>query len=100
MIFLTDVSAYDLTLAEDNVTNRITDSVNLLAQIWSKLPLRDKSIILFLNKQDKLEAKVEENRRKLVDFFPDYQEERHRLVFDLLVDMHRNRACALSLIHI
>ncbi|GAA35388.1 guanine nucleotide binding protein (G protein) alpha stimulating activity polypeptide [Clonorchis sinensis] len=72
VIFLTDVSAYDMMLAEDHTVNRLSESVNLLGQVWTKSPLRDKSIILFLNKQDKLERKVREQRTQLETYFPEY----------------------------
>ncbi|TGZ65202.1 hypothetical protein CRM22_005971 [Opisthorchis felineus] len=72
VIFLTDVSAYDMMLAEDHTVNRLSESINLLGQVWTKSPLRDKSIILFLNKQDKLERKVREQRTQLETYFPEY----------------------------
>uniref|UniRef100_A0A183B0T6 HECT-type E3 ubiquitin transferase n=1 Tax=Echinostoma caproni TaxID=27848 RepID=A0A183B0T6_9TREM len=72
VIFLTDVSAYDMMLAEDHTVNRLRESINLLGQVWTKSPLRDKSIILFLNKQDKLEKKVREQRTLFENFFPEY----------------------------
>ena len=51
--------------------NRLRESLNLFESIWNNRWLRSVSIILFLNKQDKLKKKVEEGK-KLEDYFPDF----------------------------
>ncbi|CAL8072633.1 unnamed protein product [Calicophoron daubneyi] len=87
VIFLTDVSAYDMMLAEDHTVNRLRESINLLGQVWTKSPLRDKSIILFLNKQDKLEKKVREGRTQLETYFPEYASGRVIFIIELLREL-------------
>lgn len=45
--------------------------MDLFESVWNNRWLRSVSIILFLNKQDKLKKKVEEGK-KLEDYFPDF----------------------------
>ena len=73
VIFLTDASAYDTMLEEDNSVNRLRESYQLLGQVWTKSLLKDKSFILFLNKQDKLADKVRSGRNPIINFFPEYK---------------------------
>lgn len=91
VIFLTDVSAYDMVLAEDQTTNRLRESVSLLGQVWTKNPLRDKSIILFLNKQDKLEMKVRKGRTNIETYFPEFKMEKYKHIFELIKDLKAAR---------
>lgn len=92
VIFLTDVSCYDMMLAEDHTVNRLRESINLLGQVWTKSPLRDKSIILFLNKQDKLEKKVREQRTVFENFFPEYGVGKVVFIIELLRDLKAARS--------
>lgn len=92
VIFLTDVSAYDMMLAEDRTVNRLRESIDLLGQVWTKSPLRDKSIILFLNKQDKLEKKVHEQRTRLETYFPEYVIGKTVFLIELLRDLKQVRS--------
>ena len=87
VIFLTDVSAYDMVLAEDQTTNRLRESVSLLGQVWTKNPLRDKSIILFLNKQDKLEMKVRKGRTHIETYFPEFKSQKCKHIFELIKEL-------------
>ncbi|EUB58162.1 Guanine nucleotide-binding protein G(s) subunit alpha [Echinococcus granulosus] len=73
VIFLTDASAYDTMLEEDHSVNRLRESYQLLGQVWTKSLLRDKSFILFLNKQDKLADKVRSGKNPILKFFPEYK---------------------------
>ncbi|VDP99467.1 unnamed protein product [Trichobilharzia regenti] len=93
VIFLTDVSAYDMVLAEDHSVNRLRESINLLGQIWRKSPLREKSIILFLNKQDKLEKKVREQRTLFENYFPEYNKGKVIYLIELLREL---TACKIN----
>ncbi|VEL20959.1 unnamed protein product, partial [Protopolystoma xenopodis] len=87
VIFLTDVSSYDMMLAEDTSVNRLREAISLLSQVWTKNPLRDKSIILFLNKQDRLENKVRSKRTSIEDFFPEFRVGKTKYLIDLLRDI-------------
>lgn len=92
VIFLTDVSAYDMMLAEDHTVNRLRESIDLLGQVWTKSPLRDKSIILFLNKQDKLEKKVHEQRTRFENYFPEYVIGKTVFLIELLRELKEARS--------
>lgn len=87
VIFLTDASAYDTMLEEDHSVNRLRESYQLLGQVWTKGLLKDKSFILFLNKQDKLAMKVRLNRTKVDDFFPEFTMGRIKFTVTLLNDL-------------
>ncbi|CAH8864855.1 unnamed protein product [Trichobilharzia szidati] len=93
VIFLTDVSAYDMVLAEDHSVNRLRESIHLLGQIWRKSPLREKSIILFLNKQDKLEKKIREQRTLFENYFPEYNKGKIIYLIELLREL---TACKMN----
>lgn len=51
--------------------NRLRESLELFESVWNNRWLRSVSIILFLNKQDKLKKKVEEGK-KLEEYFPEF----------------------------
>ncbi|KAF9447682.1 G-alpha-domain-containing protein [Macrolepiota fuliginosa MF-IS2] len=67
IIFLTPISAFDQVLEEDSKVNRLQDSVHLWKEIISNELLRNTNIILFLNKIDIFQAKLEAGIR-----FADY----------------------------
>ncbi|KAL7061334.1 hypothetical protein AAHC03_09948 [Spirometra sp. Aus1] len=87
VIFLTDVSAYDRMLEEDNTVNRLRESYHLFGQVWTKSLLREKSFILFLNKQDKLSDKIRSDRNPISDFFPEYEEQKCNFTVELLSEL-------------
>ena len=51
--------------------NRLKESLDLFESIWNNRWLRNVSIILFLNKQDILQEKLEKGK-KIEDYFPDF----------------------------
>ncbi|KDQ51103.1 hypothetical protein JAAARDRAFT_199327 [Jaapia argillacea MUCL 33604] len=59
IIFLAPVSAFDLVLAEDSRVNRLEDSLLLWKSVVSNKLLAGVNIILFLNKCDLLQAKLD-----------------------------------------
>ncbi|CAL1716309.1 unnamed protein product [Somion occarium] len=59
IIFLAPVSAYDQYLDEDPRTNRIDDSLQLFTDICSNQLLKKVHLVLFLNKTDVLQNKLE-----------------------------------------
>jgi len=71
IIFCVAASDYDLVLEEDGVTNRMVDSLNLFKQIARDKNLRDRPILLFLNKKDVFEKKILEV--DLGQYFPEYK---------------------------
>ncbi|VDK34407.1 unnamed protein product [Taenia asiatica] len=87
VIFLTDASAYDTMLEEDHSVNRLRESYQLLGQVWTKSLLRDKSFILFLNKQDKLADKVRSEKNPIIKFFPEYKKGQVKFTITFLSEL-------------
>ena len=70
ILFCTALSEYDLTLEEDETTNRMMESLNLFDGICNNRLLSKKSILLFLNKIDLFETKILKSPLKVC--FSDY----------------------------
>ncbi|XP_066920501.1 guanine nucleotide-binding protein G(s) subunit alpha-like [Clytia hemisphaerica] len=73
VVFVTSLSGYNLTLKEDPSRNRLKESLDLFTQIWENRFLNEVSVILFLNKVDLLQEKIEANKHKLEDYFPSFK---------------------------
>jgi GTPase SAR1 family protein len=58
VIFVAAMNEYDQLLFEDNVTNRIVEALNLFSEICNSRWFRNKSMILFLNKDDLFREKI------------------------------------------
>ncbi|KFM76875.1 Guanine nucleotide-binding protein G(s) subunit alpha isoform, partial [Stegodyphus mimosarum] len=71
ILFLVASSGFDLTIREDNQTNRLQESLSLFLDVWKSRFLKESGFILFLNKQDILREKIEKGAR-LCDYFPEY----------------------------
>lgn len=70
-------SGYDLVLAEDEEMNRMIESMKLFDSICNSKWFVETSIILFLNKKDLFEEKIQ--RSPLTICFPEYTGEAHTL---------------------
>eukprot|EP01121_Diplochlamys_sp_Union-15-3_P000636 TRINITY_DN1053_c0_g2_i3.p1 TRINITY_DN1053_c0_g2~~TRINITY_DN1053_c0_g2_i3.p1 ORF type:complete len:293 (+),score=43.69 TRINITY_DN1053_c0_g2_i3:44-922(+) len=70
VIFCVALSEYDLKLYEDNETNRMHESLRLFKEICNSKWFVDTSMILFLNKKDLFEEKI--NKVPLTVCFKDY----------------------------
>lgn len=70
IIFCVALSAYDLVLAEDESVNRMHESMKLFDSICNNKWFVDTSIILFLNKKDLFQDKIEKSPLSLC--FPEY----------------------------
>ena len=70
IIFCVGLSAYDQTLAEDEETNRMLESLKLFESICNNPYFSKTSMILFLNKKDLFEEKIVKS--PLTICFPDY----------------------------
>ncbi|XP_050527490.1 guanine nucleotide-binding protein G(i) subunit alpha [Daktulosphaira vitifoliae] len=70
IIFCVALSGYDLVLAEDEEMNRMIESMKLFDSICNSKWFVDTSIILFLNKKDLFEEKIQ--RSPLSSCFPEY----------------------------
>lgn len=71
IIFVIACSSFNMVIREDEKTNRLRESLELFESIWNNRWLRNVSIILFLNKQDILQEKLEKGK-KIEDYFPDF----------------------------
>lgn len=73
IIFVVDISSFNMTLREDSKVNRLRESLQAFRQIWINRYLYHISVILFLNKYDILVKKIVEEGCKLEDYFPEYE---------------------------
>lgn len=71
IIFCVALSDYDLTLYEDEKTNRMQESLVLFKSICNNKWFIDTSIILFLNKRDLFQEKI--HRSPITKAFPEYK---------------------------
>ena len=70
IIFCASLSAYDLVLAEDETVNRMQESMKLFDSICNNKWFVETSIILFLNKKDIFQTKIQTSPLTLC--FPEY----------------------------
>ncbi|XP_021104243.1 guanine nucleotide-binding protein subunit alpha-13 isoform X2 [Heterocephalus glaber] len=82
---------FDQVLMEDRLTNRLTESLNIFETIVNNRVFSNVSIILFLNKTDLLEEKVQIVSIK--DYFLEFEGDPHCLrdVQKFLVECFRNK---------
>ncbi|OBZ79496.1 Guanine nucleotide-binding protein alpha-2 subunit [Grifola frondosa] len=73
ILFLVSLSGYDQCLVEDKDANQMQDAMTIWDSICHSQWFKQTSIILFLNKNDLFERKVEHSEIK--NFFPDYDGE-------------------------
>eukprot|EP01083_Nonionella_stella_P270267 915029_1 len=73
IVYVVPLSDYDLTLYEDNKTNRLIESINLFKQIMIKGDFfKNKKIILFFNKYDLFTKKIK--KTPITVCFKDFNE--------------------------
>ncbi|KFV68999.1 Guanine nucleotide-binding protein subunit alpha-13, partial [Dryobates pubescens] len=91
ILFLVSSSEFDQVLMEDRQTNRLTESLNIFETIVNNRVFSNVSIILFLNKTDLLEEKVQ--KVSIKDYFPEFEGNPHCLtdVQKFLVDCFRTK---------
>jgi len=58
VIYLAALDEYNMTLQEDNVTNRLEESLKLFGEVTNSQWFDGKSFILFLNKSDIFKKKI------------------------------------------
>ncbi|KAI8983317.1 heterotrimeric G protein alpha subunit 4 [Trametes punicea] len=73
ILFLVSLSGYDQCLVEDKDANQMQDAMTIWDSICHSQWFKQTSIILFLNKNDLFEKKVQHSDIK--NFFPDYEGE-------------------------
>ncbi|CAH6776345.1 Gna13 [Phodopus roborovskii] len=91
ILFLVSSSEFDQVLMEDRLTNRLTESLNIFETIVNNRVFSNVSIILFLNKTDLLEEKVQVVSIK--DYFLEFEGDPHCLrdVQKFLVECFRGK---------
>jgi len=70
VIFFAALNEYDMKMQEDDVTNRMHDSLKIFGEVCNNEFFRDTAMILFLNKRDLFEEKI--TRVNLSVCFSDY----------------------------
>ncbi|MES1910753.1 MAG: hypothetical protein MHM6MM_003287 [Cercozoa sp. M6MM] len=87
IIFVAALSAYNQLLFEDDTTNRMQESLRLFDEVCNSHWFEKTSIILFLNKRDLFEAKLQASNEEfepISKYFPDFQGDPRN--FDEVVD--------------
>ncbi|CAF0938710.1 unnamed protein product [Brachionus calyciflorus] len=72
IMYVVDISSFNMTLREDNNINRLKESLNSFRQIWINRYLYNTPILLFLNKYDIFIKKIIEENCQLGDYFPEF----------------------------
>lgn len=72
VLFVGVLSEYDLVLYEDENMNRMEETLNLFDEICNSRWFRETSIILFLNKRDMFEQKIQKVPLTVCPLFADY----------------------------
>lgn len=75
IVFVLAVLEYDQTLYEDGRVNRMDESLELFGLLCNSRWFRNTPFILFLNKVDLLQRKLQ--RLPITDHFPDYDRDPH-----------------------
>jgi len=71
VIFCVAISAFDQTLHEDNITNRLQEDLKLFHDICISKWFTNTAIILFLNKLDLFKEKLQKGK-SISEIFPDF----------------------------
>ena len=71
ILFIIAASDFDQNLREDNNKNRLHEALSVFKDICGSRFLRKAGMIVFLNKQDIFQQKLEQGR-KLEKYFPEY----------------------------
>jgi GTPase SAR1 family protein len=67
VVFVASLSDYELTLVEDEKTNRLEEAVGLFAEVCSMVELQGAAMILLLNKPDEFKARLQHKPLREVD---------------------------------
>lgn len=72
ILFVVSLSGYDMTLYEEPSVNRLRESLKLFSSICNNRFFLETSMILFLNKVDLFQDKIQHSGRHLRFYFPEY----------------------------
>eukprot|EP01080_Neovahlkampfia_damariscottae_P001132 gene1132-10646_t len=73
VLFVASLNDFDRTCYEDDVTNRLQESIDLFDEHTNSRFFQDVPIVLFLNKEDLFREKIK--KKSIVETFPDYKGE-------------------------
>ncbi|RKP21588.1 G-alpha-domain-containing protein [Rozella allomycis CSF55] len=90
VIYIVSLSEYDQTLIEDSTQNRLIESLVLFESIVNSRWFQNSSIVLFLNKMDIFEKKIQVS--PINKYFPEYQ----GTTFDEGVEFIKEKFLALN----
>lgn len=79
ILFLVSSNEFDQVLLEDRVTNRLLESRNIFDTILNHRAFSSVPFILFLNKTDLLQKKIESRSSDISDYFPEYNGDPYNL---------------------
>lgn len=79
ILFLVSSNEFDQVLLEDRSTNRLLESRNIFDTILNHRAFSSVPFILFLNKTDLLQKKIESGISDISDYFPEYNGDPHSL---------------------
>lgn len=97
ILFLVSSSEFDQVLLEDRCTNRVTESRSIFDTIVNNRCFAEVSIILFFNKTDLLQEKLQARTTSIADYFEDFRGDPHdlqqvqRFLVDWFYSVRRNR---------
>lgn len=72
VLFVVAISEFDQKMFEDETTNRMVDALELFDEVCQNPAFDDSSLILFLNKRDLFESKIQKVNLKDIPHFDDY----------------------------
>ena len=103
ILFMVSSSAYDQVIMEDRRTNCLIESCMIFETIVNNKCFANVSIILFLNKTDLLEQKIESRHNSIKDFFLQFNGDPYNLLdvqsFILQMFDSRRRERSKALFH-
>ncbi|XP_054635776.1 guanine nucleotide binding protein (G protein) alpha v1 isoform X1 [Dunckerocampus dactyliophorus] len=73
VLFVVSLSGYDMTLVEDPSTNRLQESMKLFSSVCNNVFFRTTSMILFMNKIDLFQDKIQHSGRHLRLYLPSFK---------------------------
>ncbi|XP_076329642.1 guanine nucleotide-binding protein subunit alpha homolog isoform X1 [Tachypleus tridentatus] len=79
ILFLVATTEYDQVLLEDRCTNRLVESKHIFETIINNRCFSEVSVILFLNKTDLLQEKIEKKDSNISHYFPEFSGDPHKL---------------------
>jgi GTPase SAR1 family protein len=93
VLFVAAMSEFDQNCFEDNETNRVHEALTLFEEICNNQWFKNTAMILFLNKKDLLQSKLDRGVQ-VRDFFPDFCADNNNL--DYVAAFFKDKFVALN----